>query len=249
MAQAFSAPGGRGSMSIGQVIDSVRAEFPDVSVSKLRFLEAEGLLTPERTASGYRKFAPADVERLRYILAAQRDSYLPLRVIKTHLDAMARGLVPPTGAGELPRVPALEELPPGDEDGGDGGQLAPVPQLQISRAELLANSGLAAEQLDQLVGFGLVKPRPGSDFFDGDALVVAQTVARMATYGLEPRHMRAIKTAADREVGLIEQVVSPLSRRRNEAASARVAAIATELADLCVTLHAALMRISLRTGR
>lgn len=237
MQSASAASGGRGGLSIGQVLQSLKADFPDVSISKLRFLEAEGLIAPDRTPSGYRTFAPADVDRIRYILTAQRDFYYPLRVIKEHLDALARGLEPPAVPGQPPRIPELHVT--------DSAASADRPPLRISRTELLGHSGLDEEQLDQLVSFGLVRAQPGSDFFGSDAMLVALTVGKLATYGLEPRHLRAVKTAADREVGLIEHVVGPLRRRRGDAAAERVEAAVSELSDLCLTLHAALMRTAL----
>src|SRR5262245_25624401 len=186
-------------MSIGEVLDHLHTEFPDVTHSKVRFLEAEGLVEPERTASGYRKYSRADLERLRYILTAQRDQYLPLKVIKQHLEAMERGLEPPERADGVPRVPrgihAVKDLPAADEFGP-----APATDVRMSRSELIANSGLDAGHLEQLVDFGMIRYRPGTKYFDADALAVATTVAELASYGLEPRHIRAFKTAADREV-------------------------------------------------
>jgi DNA-binding transcriptional MerR regulator len=226
-------------LSIGQVLQLLKPDFPDVSVSKLRFLEAEGLVSPERTPSGYRVFAAADVERVRYILTAQRDFYYPLRVIKQHLDALSRGLEPPTVPGQRPRIP---DVTPAWTTAPDG---ANRPPLRISRAELLDHSGLDEEQLDQLLDFGLVRTELHSDFFGSDDMMVAVTVARLAAYGLEPRHLRAVKTAAEREVGLIDHVVSPLRRSRSGAAAERLDAAVTELSELCLTLHATLMRSAL----
>lgn len=238
MPAAAAASRGRGGLSIGQVLQALKPDFPDVSISKLRFLEAEGLISPERTPSGYRTFTPADIDRIRYILTAQRDFYYPLRVIKQHLDALARGLEPPAGPGQLPRIPA-----PTASEASTGTGVRP--QLRISSAELLANSGLDEEQLAHLISFGLIRMQPGTEFFGSDAMLVAATVARLAAYGLEPRHLRAVKTAADREVSLIEHVVTPLRRQRSDAAAERVEAAVEELSDLCLTLHAALMRTAL----
>jgi DNA-binding transcriptional MerR regulator len=228
-------------MSIGEVLGLLRADFPDVSISKIRFLEAEGLVEPERAASGYRKFSPSDLKRLRYILAAQRDHYLPLKVIRDHLEAMERGLDPPAAAGEAPRVPGSAA----SADEGDEGAGA-ARDLRISADELVANSGLTRDQLDDLVGFGLLRPREGSEYFDAEALVVASTVAQLSRFGLEPRHLRAYKSAADREIGLIEQVVSPLARQRDAGSRARAAQQVKELTALSVRLHAALVRGGLR---
>ncbi|MFI9814692.1 transcriptional regulator FtsR [Saccharothrix variisporea] len=198
----------RGGSSIGAVLAQLRTEFPDVTISKIRFLESEGLVRPARTAAGYRQFTAADVERLRYVLAAQRDRYLPLKVIKEQLDAAD------------PDVRADDFAPTGGH--------------RMSREELLARSGLDAAGLVELEQHGLI--RPGA--YDHDALQVAATVRALAQYGLEPRHLRLFRTAADREVALVEQVVGPRRGRADE--------VARELAALSVTLHTLLVKIGLR---
>lgn len=239
----MSATAARAFMSIGEVLAQLRTEFPDVTISKIRFLEGEGLIEPERTASGYRKFSRDDVARLRYVLAAQRDQYLPLRVIKQHLEAIDRGLDPPAATGGGPQVPralvAAEGLPGPDDF------VRETSELRLSRDELVDAARIEAAQLDQLEQFGLVAPRPGG-FYDGDALVIAKTVAEMSRFGLEPRHLRAFRAAADREVGLVEQVVAPLVRQRNPEARGRAEEVARELAALSVKLHATLVRSGLR---
>jgi DNA-binding transcriptional MerR regulator len=246
-AQAGQGAGGA-RMSIGEVLNTLKPDFPDVSISKIRFLESEGLVEPERTPAGYRKFSPADLERLRYILTAQRDRYYPLKVIKQHLDAMERGLEPPDGRSDEPRVPraihAVKDLPAASEFGP-----APSQDIRLSRRELLANSGLDATHLDQLVDFGMIRFRPGTKYFDADALAVATAVAEMTRYGLEPRHIRAFKTAADREVGLIEQIVSPMAKQRDGGARARADEVIRELGALSIRLHATLVKIGLRGPR
>jgi DNA-binding transcriptional MerR regulator len=238
-----NAPAPRAFMSIGEVLSQLRADFPDVTISKIRFLEAEGLIEPERTASGYRKFSRDDVSRLRYVLAAQRDHYLPLRVIKAHLEAIDRGLEPPDTPGGGPQVPralvAAEGLP------GPESFAREPSELRLSRDELLDAAGLDSAQLTQIEQYGLVVARPGG-YYDGDALVIAKTVAEMGRFGLEPRHLRAFRSAADREVGLVEQVVSPLVRQRNPEARGRAEEVARELASLSVKLHATLVRSGLR---
>jgi len=230
-------------LSIGEVLAQLRPEYPDVTISKIRFLEAEGLIEPERTPSGYRKFSREDVARLRYVLSAQRDQYLPLRVIKAHLEAIDRGLEPPDAAGGGPQVPralvAADGLPGPDTFGRD------TSELRLSRDELIDAASIEPAQLSQLEQFGLVAARPGG-FYDGDALVIAKTVAEMSRFGLEPRHLRAFRAAADREVGLVEQVVAPLVRQRNPEARGRAEEVARELAALSVKLHATLVRSGLR---
>jgi DNA-binding transcriptional MerR regulator len=232
----------RAFMSIGEVLAQLRPEFPDITISKIRFLEAEGLIHPERTPSGYRKFSRDDVARLRFVLAQQRDNYLPLRVIKEHLDAIDRGLQPPGGAAgpRAPRALVPAEGLPGPDD-----FLHEPSDLRLSRDDLLAAAGLDKEQLDQLEQYGLMGSRKGNHY-DADALAIARTVAEMARFGIEPRHLRAFRTAADREIGLFEQVVTPLMRQRNPEAKARADEAVRELAALSVRLHAALVKAGLR---
>ncbi len=238
----------RAFMSIGEVLGQLRPDFADITISKIRFLEDEGLIKPERTSSGYRKFSREDVTRLRYVLTAQRDHYLPLRVIKEHLDAIDRGLEPPAlggggGGAKVPRaLMAAEGLPHPDSFRPDASE------VRLSRRELLDASGLQVDQLDQLEQYGLITTRAGAAHYDGDALVVARTVADMARFGIEARHLRPFKTAADREIGLVEQVVTPLVRQRNPEARARADEVARELAALSVKLHATLVRAGLSPG-
>jgi DNA-binding transcriptional MerR regulator len=238
-----SAVPARAFMSIGEVLANLRGDFPDVTISKIRFLEAEGLIEPERTPSGYRKFSRDDVQRLRYVLGAQRDHYLPLRVIKQHLDAIDRGLEPPDIAGGGPQVPralvAADGLPGPEAFGRDASE------LRLSRDELVDAANIEPAQLDLLEQYGLVTARAGG-YYDGDALIIAKTVAEMSRFGLEPRHLRAFRAAADREVGLVEQVVAPLVRQRNPEARGRAEEVARELASLSVKLHASLVKAGLR---
>ena len=244
----MSAPGAHApaSLSIGEVLGQLRPEFPDITISKIRFLEAEGLIHPERTPSGYRKFSSGDVARLRFVLSEQRDHYLPLRVIKEHLDAIDRGIEPPErGPGTTtrrgPRALVAAEALPGPD------AFRPEPsEVRLSRDELLASAGLEAEQLDQLEQYGLLARRGMGGSYDGDALAVATCVAEMARFGIEPRHLRAYRTAADREIGLFEQVVTPLVRQRNPEARGRAEEAVRELAALSVRLHATLVRAGLR---
>jgi DNA-binding transcriptional MerR regulator len=230
--------------SIGEVLAQLRTEFPDVTISKIRFLEAEGLIRPERSPSGYRQFGRRDVDRLRYVLAMQRDYYLPLRIIREHLDAIDRGLEPPRVDRPGPQVPhgvlaAATELP------DPSAFVPPEPaDLLLSRAELLGEAGLDNASLAELEEYGLVSSR-GGGYFDRDALSIARTVAELSGYGLHARHLRAFKSAADREIGMVEQVVAPLVRQRHPEAKARAEQVAAELAVLSVRLHAALVRAGL----
>ncbi|MFE2415264.1 MerR family transcriptional regulator [Kitasatospora sp. NPDC059408] len=228
-------------LSIGAVLAHLRDEFPEVTISKIRFLEAEGLVEPQRTPSGYRKFSPADVERLAYVLRMQRDHYLPLRVIREHLDAMERGEAPPA----LPPADAR----PGPMEEADRELVAAAEAsagVRLGRAELLAAAGAGDGDLVEWESYGLVASGPDGGY-DGDALQVARLVAELGRYGLEPRHLRAMKAAADREVALVEQVVAPLRRHRNPQTRAHAEATARELATLAVRLHAAMVQAGLRT--
>jgi DNA-binding transcriptional MerR regulator len=227
-------------MTIGAVLASVQDDFPDVSISKIRFLEAEGLLTPERTASGYRTYSAADVERLRYILTAQRDHFWPLKVIREALDAMDRGLTPARGDGEgMPR-PSVPAVAP-DADVPDAADLAPGESLRLTAGELAGASGLEENVLGELQTFGLVRP-DDSGHFDEAALRVATAAGALAAYGVEPRHLRPFRTAADREIGLVQQVVSPHRGRAKGGKGAGGDDPTLEVLRLCIALHTALVR-------
>src|SRR3990170_1799870 len=243
MSQApAGAPGAR--MNIGEVLDRLRADFPGVTIPKIRFLEDKGLIKPERTPAGYRKFAHEDVDRLRYILTMQRDHYLPLKVIGEHLAAIDRGLEPPPIESVVPTVPkvalASDGLPSAESFGRRD-------DVRLSRKELLKIAEIDEELLDQLEQFGLIVPRQGTGHYDTDALVIAKTARELADFGFEPRHLRAFKTAADREVGLVEQVVAPQKRGRDAGAKARAEETVSEIAALSVRLHATLVKSGLRS--
>ena len=242
----MSAESARAYFTIGEVLAQLRGEFADVSVSKIRFLESEGLIEPDRTPSGYRRFGPADVERLRYILTAQRDTYLPLRVIKDRLAAIDRGedtgpraplgLVATTGRGG-----------PGGVAGGDGDERARGGRSLLTRRELVSAAGISDEMLTELEDFGLVE-RTGRHF-GAEAITVASMAAALARFGVQPRHLRAVKAAAERETALIDQVVAPIIRQRSPGARDRAAEVAREIAALSLRLHAALVEAGLQAGR
>ncbi|MFI5751842.1 MerR family transcriptional regulator [Streptomyces sp. NPDC051644] len=223
-------------MSIGTVLLQLRDEFPEVTISKIRFLEAEGLVEPQRTPSGYRKFCGADVERLAQVLRMQRDHYLPLKVIREHLDALACGEQSALPSGGGPR-----DLTGGGWDAGSGRATA----ARIGRAELLAAAEVTESDLVEWESYGLVAPTAEGGY-DAEMVTVAKLVADLGRFGLEPRHLRAIRAAADREAGLIEQVVAPLRRHRNPQTRAHAEATARELAELSVRLHSALVQTTLR---
>lgn len=227
------------------MLAQLRAEFPDVTISKIRFLESEGLVRPARTASGYRQFVPADVERLRFVLTAQRDHYLPLKVIKDQLDAADGGVEAPTPMPRLPRkLVAISDgsagiATPSPDD------FAPGRSLRLTREEFLEQAGVPKSLLAELEQYGLIRPG-AAGFYDADAVLVAKTVRAMTEYGIEPRHLRAFRASADREVGLLEQIVAPVSRHRDAEAAARADEMVRELAALSVALHTLLVKAGIR---
>ncbi|MFF7365931.1 MerR family transcriptional regulator [Streptomyces sp. NPDC008125] len=227
----------RRAMSIGAVLSQLREEFPEVTISKIRFLEAEGLVEPQRTPSGYRKFSSEDVEKLAQVLRMQRDHYLPLKVIREYLDALARG-----EQAALPSPGGQKDLADSCWEAATAG--APT-AARIGRAELLAVTGADEEQLTEWESYGLIVSEPEGGY-DAEAVNVAKLVSDLGRFGLEPRHLRAVRAAAEREAGLVEQVVAPLRRHRNPQTRARAEATAQELAELSVRLHAALVQTALR---
>jgi len=232
-------------MNIGEVLDRLRSDFPGITIPKIRFLEDKGLIKPERTPAGYRKFTAEDVDRLRYILKMQRDHYLPLKVIGEHLDAIDRGLEPPPIEAVVPTVPkvalAADGLPSPES-------FSRTDNVRLSRKELLKIAEVSEELLEQLEQYGLIVPRAGTGHYDTDALVIAKSARELADFGFEPRHLRAFKTSADREIGLVDQVVAPLKRGRDAAAKARAEEAVSEIAALSVRLHATLVKTGLRSS-
>lgn len=226
-----------GLLSIGEVLHSLHGEFPDVTITKIRFLEDKGLVEPSRTPSGYRKFSRADLERLRYVLRVQRDHYLPLKVIKEHLAALDRGESPeplaPADNAALSAPRNLVEVTPGHSG---------TPEVRLARKELLEQSGITNEVLRELEGHGLVSTRTGSSFYDRNDLLIAQLVGKLAEFGYGPRHLRPFQLAAQREVSLIEQVVKPVSRGHHADSAARAEETANAIAALGMQLHAVLVK-------
>ena len=236
----------RAYLSIGEVLGRLRGEFPDITISKIRFLESEGLIEPQRTPSGYRKFTSSDLDRLRCVLMAQRDQYLPLKVIKENLDAMDRGLTPGNGIeAPTPRVAKFGVVP--SESDISAASFGESTDLRLSREELLKASGLKDDQLVELESYGLITLQ--GRYYDGDALSVAKVVTELSSFGIEARHLRSFKSASDREIGLIEQVITPLNRQKSIESKARAQEVQRELASLSVRLHAALVRTGLNRLR
>jgi len=228
-------------MSIGAVLDLLRPDFPDVTISKIRFLEAEGLVTPERSGSGYRRFTAYDCARLRFILTAQRDHYLPLKVIKAQLDAQSDGELPSTGSPYS--VPRLVPEPGSDRPGaGDGAAAAAV---RLSREDLLDRSGVGEEMLAALCKAGVITTGPGG-LFDEHSVVIAQCARALGEYGVEPRHLRAFRSAADRQSDLIAQIAGPVVKAGKAGARDRADDLAREVAALAITLHTSLIKSAVR---
>jgi DNA-binding transcriptional MerR regulator len=232
----------RAYLSIGEVLSRLRTEFSDITISKIRFLEAEGLIEPQRTPSGYRKFTTTDLDRLRFVLIAQRDQYLPLKVIKENLDAMDRGLSPAKSVGGVasPRLATNDGVLTSDQFASDN-------DLRLTRTELLAASNLTNEQLIEIESYGLISIR--GRHYDSDGLSVAKAVAEISAFGIGARHLRAFKTAADREIGLVEQITTPLLRQKGSESKARAEEVERELASLSIRLHASLVRAGLHRAK
>ncbi len=248
-------------LSIGEVLSLLQDEFPDVTISKIRFLESQGLLDPERTPSGYRKFYDSDIVRLRWILQQQSENFLPLKVIKERLEVGdAPGAPEPTDEVTTPPEPAAEEpvkkraprtkpLPSIFSHGGaENPLLTEQSDVAMSLEDLSTAAGLTTGDVQELVQFGLLAPRDvaGRPVFDGDALVIARTAAEMKRHGLEARHLRAFKVAADREAGMLEQVVAPMLKQRNPKSRQEATEVLGELAVLGSRLRNASLRMALR---
>lgn len=218
------------SMRISDVLAALQPDFPALSPSKLRFLEEQGLVEPRRTAGGYRQYSPADVERVRFVLRLQRDSYLPLRVIGEQLDALDRG------EGNEPVVPRLAAQ--------DGERLRAAGRHTTE--SLAAEAGVTAELVESLLAAGVLTAGPGGHL-EPWALDVVVAAAALAEHGVEPRHLRGFRSAADRQVAVVDQIVAPLRGQRHVAAQAHAAQVAAEVGELCARLHTALVRAGVAT--
>jgi DNA-binding transcriptional MerR regulator len=219
-------------LSIGEVLVALKPEFPDVTISKIRFLESEGLIEPERTASGYRKFFEKDVDRLRTILKLQRDEYLPLRVIRERIDG---------GDGGGPVRVRSEE--PDEEEVAE-----PPATLEMSGEEIAAATGVDLDVVEALTSYGLLRPATsnGNRTFGGDDLVVLRIVKDLFKFGVEPRHLTMYRHFADREATFFEQIVTPVLRQRNPEAKRQAAESLVELSRISRRLKQALLRANLR---
>lgn len=213
-------------LSIGEVINQLRDEFPDVSVSKIRFLESQGLVDPHRTSSGYRQFGREEIARIRFILQQQRDHFLPLKVIKSKLTLWERG-----------EEPGRQEV---ESQGIDG---AGEP---LSRDEILKRSSLSEHDLDSLIEAKIVVPIKDSNVFPPQAGIIASEARRLMELGLEPRHIRSIKLSVDREADLIRQLVEPLNRATNAEAQEQARDLLAASNDSIQAMHKAMLNGELR---
>ncbi len=213
-----------GLLSIGQVLAKLSPEFPDLTPSKLRFLEERHLVSPSRTESGYRKFSPADVDRLRFILSMQRDHYLPLKVIRGYLDEIE--------AGRTPSLPA----------GGSVPRSILATERRYTRAELVREAGASPALLTDAVSASLVA---AAETYGDDALHVLRALVELQRSGIEPRHLRGFRAAAERELGLIESALIPVSRRNDPSSRAKAAELAREIAGQLEVVRSSLIRSAL----
>jgi DNA-binding transcriptional MerR regulator len=213
-------------LSIGEVINLLRDDFPDVSVSKIRFLESQGLIDPGRSPSGYRQFDPDDIARLRFILQQQRDHFLPLKVIKSKLTLWERGESMEKGDTTPPKLTEIGE--------------------PLDFATLLKRSGLSEVQARELIDVGLIRPIPDSTVFPPEAGIVGTEARRLMDMGLEPRHLRAIRLGVDREVDVLAQLVAPMAKAVNPEAKARAQEVLAACSDSVRVIHKALLTTELR---
>ncbi|NUP73332.1 MAG: MerR family transcriptional regulator [Sinomonas sp.] len=241
MALAHSERRGSSTLNIGEVLAALAEEFPSMTASKIRFLEEKGLISPQRTPAGYRQYGEGDVERLRFVLALQRDQYLPLKVIKDYLDAIDRGERPENLPGGLTLAPRAVS-----ED--VAAELRTTRSRSLSEEQLRAESGASATLVETLKSYGLIAAE--GERYDELALQVARACVQLESHGIEPRHLGPFRTAAEREFGLVERAVAPIASRRDEASRARTAETAREISELCLMLHRALVhgRISRMEG-
>jgi DNA-binding transcriptional MerR regulator len=219
------ASGGSALLSIGQVLARLSPEFPDLSPSKLRFLEERNLVTPSRTESGYRKFSTADLERLRLVLSMQRDYYLPLKVIRAYLDDLDAGREPVLPGGAAVTAPSMLS---GDR--------------RLTRAELIKESGANAMLLSDAVTASLIV---AGEHYGEDALAVLRALVELQRSGIEPRHLRGFRAAAERELGLIESALIPVTRRKDASSRAKALEMAREIAGQLEIVRSSLIRSAL----
>ncbi|WP_396275990.1 MerR family transcriptional regulator [Glutamicibacter sp.] len=219
-------------LNIGEVLSELKEQFPRVTASKIRFLEDKGLIIPQRTSAGYRKYSASDVNRLRFILSVQRDQYLPLKVIKDHLDAVDRGENPAALPGGAPAAPVAVS--------SEMSESLELHSRSVSLAELQGITGASEKLVIELLNYGLIESMSG--LFDANCIRVTKSAVQLSAHGIEPRHLRQFRTAAEREYSLIESIVGNDLRKLEVSARARAAEEAQEISRQCLELHDALVQ-------
>ena len=228
-------------LSIGEVLEEIRADFPDITISKIRFLESEGLIEPERTPSGYRKFFPKDIDRLRYILGMQRDQFLPLKVIKERITGTGNGGPMPVPTAGVPPLPPGAPAAPSPVSPSSS---VAVTEVTMTSAELAAAAGLSEGEFGGLVEFGILDGT--KEIYDGDDLVAARAAGGLFRYGVEPRHLKMYRNFAERESAFFEQIVSPVRSRKDPEAHREASRSITEIASLAQQFRDAMVRSTMR---
>lgn len=211
--------------NIGQVLSVLNPEFPDLTPSKLRFLEEQGLVTPQRTDSGYRKFTDLDIERIRIVLELQRDQYLPLKVI--------RGYLADLDEGKQPTLPGVASV--------NSAHLRQAKGKRFSRIELVAETAITDALISEAQDVSLLGEEP----FDLAALEIARAVVHLQRFGIQPRHLRGLKASTDREIGIIEGVVAPVLGKNDTSSRSRAAHYAAEIENQFSAIRSELMRAAI----
>ena len=203
--------------SIGKLVKLLQIDYPDISISKVRFLETKGLIEPERSSSGYRKYSDKDLNQIRWVLNLQRDHFLPLKVIKERL-------IGDSGSGDVEvfQLPQLDPSVPPDET------------LEFSKSEILKRTGLSEEIFNDLESYGILPRRNQvvGEMYNADDLFIVQIVAKYSVYGIEPRHLRQIKRGADAEALLIDQRLTGLQGKKATKAVRELSRLSNELKTL-----------------
>lgn len=220
-------------MSIGVVLDNLTKQFPDLTVSKIRYLEGEGLITPQRTSSGYRRFTEADVDRLRFILTTQRDNYTPLKVIREQLDAMDSGQVTAiVSAGSTETLVKADQF------------RAPV-ITRLTDTDVAEQAGVREVDVATFTALGLITP-DASGFYTADDVAVVTAAQRLKAFGFDSRQLKSLRNNARRQADLIAQVTSPVANSKSNTALLKAEELAQQMAALVVSLHATLVKTDLR---
>ena len=220
-------------MSIGEVLKLLTPDFPDITLSKIRYLESEGLVFPQRTSSGYRRYVNADVERLHYVLTTQKKTYMPLKQIKKQLDAMdSCSVIPITKAATAQTIISPEEFR--------------KPAItRLSDVEIAEKAGVELQFVIDLANVGIIGPDQ-SGFFTADDIQVVSTASALSEFGIDARHLKSVKNAASRQADLISQVVTPLVRSNKDGAREQAEEMSRQMSALVVSLHAILVKNELR---